>query len=319
MGIGRRDFLRRGSAAVFGLAAGLLRCQRAEALDYIKPVPEAKGVTAYLNGSNVLVRLNNMPLTGYRAHEGLKYPYFCPVNGPVSGMSLTSESALPYPHHRGLWLGCQPMNGGDYWGDNSLDKGQIRSVGLGLGEVTTNSAEILDTCRWVSKDCGSPMRDERRFVVTAVSDRLWCIDCDFKLIALEDVEVGKAKHSFFAIRAAADISPPYGGVLMNSEGGIGADGTYGRQARWCGYHGKRKDRADLIEGIAVMTHPDNPWPAIWFTRDYGHLSPSPLYFQEQPWRLEKGQTFRLRYRVALHAGDPKEAALDRVYEQWVKG
>jgi len=28
---------------------------------------------------------------------------------------------------------------------------------------------------------------------------------------------------------------------------------------------------------------------------------------------------RLRYRVALHAGDPKEAALDRVYEQWVKG
>ena len=74
MGIGRRDFLRRGSAAVFGLAAGLLRCQRAEALDYIKPVPEAKGVTAYLNGSNVLVRLNNMPLTGYRAHEGLLNP-----------------------------------------------------------------------------------------------------------------------------------------------------------------------------------------------------------------------------------------------------
>ena len=38
-----------------------------------------------------------------------------------------------------------------------------------------------------------------------------------------------------------------------------------------------------------------------------------------PWRLEKGQTFKLRYRVALHAGDPKEAALDGVYEQWIKG
>ncbi|MHC4682119.1 MAG: DUF6807 family protein [Planctomycetota bacterium] len=144
MDIGRRDFLRRGSVAVFGLATGLLPCERARAIEYTKPVPEAKGMTAYLNGGNVLVRLNNMPLTGYRAHECLKYPYFCPVNGPVSGMSLTSESALPYPHHRGLWLGCQPMNGGDYWGDNSLDNGQIRSVALRLGEATKSSAEILD-------------------------------------------------------------------------------------------------------------------------------------------------------------------------------
>ncbi|MHC4704134.1 MAG: DUF6807 family protein [Planctomycetota bacterium] len=304
MDIGRRDFVRYGSAAALGLAVGLLPCERAGAIDYTKPVPEAKGLTAYLNGANALVRLNNMPLTGYRAHESLKYPYFCPVNGPVSGMSLTSESALPYPHHRGLWLGCEPMNGGDYWGDSSLERGQIRSVGLALGEVTKSSAEILDECQWVSKDSGSPMRDERKFVVTSVSDRLWCIDCDFRLSAAEDVEVKRAKHSFFAIRAAADISPPYG---------------YGKQARWCGYHGKRRGHGDMVEGIAVMTHPDNPWPAIWFTREYGHLSPSPLNFQKKPWRLEKGQTLWLRYRVALHAGDPKEAALDRVYEQWVKG
>ncbi len=94
MDIGRRDFLRHGSAAVFGLAAGLLPCERAGAIDYTKPVPEAKGLTAYLNGANVLVRLNNMPLTGYRAHECLKYPYFCPVNGPVSGMSADERGRL---------------------------------------------------------------------------------------------------------------------------------------------------------------------------------------------------------------------------------
>ena len=87
---------------------------------------------------------------------------------------------------------------------------------------------------------------------------------------------------------------------------------------WRGRVFEAEHIADLVEGIAVMTHPDNPWPAIWFTREYGHLSPSPLNFQKQPWQLEKGQTLRLRYRVALHAGDPKEAALDRAYEQWVK-
>ncbi|MCD6395753.1 MAG: PmoA family protein [Planctomycetes bacterium] len=81
-----------------------------------------------------------------------------------------------------------------------------------------------------------------------MSNRLWCIDCDFKLTATEDVEVKKAKHSFFAIRAASDISPPYGGVLANSASGVGAKGTYGKEARWCSYHGKRRGRGDWRRG-----------------------------------------------------------------------
>jgi hypothetical protein len=105
----------------------------------------------------------------------------------------------------------------------------------------------------------------------------------------------------------------------SAEGGVGAGGTYGKQARRCGYQDKRRGRGDLVEGFVVMTHPNNSWPAIWFTREYGHLSPSPLNFQTQSWRLQKGQTLRLRYRVALHAGDPKEADLDLVYEQLIKG
>ena len=42
------------------------------------------------------------------------------------------------------------------------------------------------------------------------------------------MRIKKAKHSFFAIRAASDISCTYGGVLANSEGGEGAEGTYGK-------------------------------------------------------------------------------------------
>jgi len=73
MDINRRDFLRRGSAAVFGLVAGLLKCERAGAIDYTKPVPEAKGLTAYLNGANVIVRLSRQaqgPRRPCRGHRG---------------------------------------------------------------------------------------------------------------------------------------------------------------------------------------------------------------------------------------------------------
>jgi hypothetical protein len=118
------------------------------------------------------------------------------------------------------------------------------------------------------------------------------------------------------MRAASDISPTYGGVLMNSEGGIGAEGTYGKEARWCGYHGRRAARPDVVEGIAIMTHPDNPWRPIWFTRDYGHMSPSPFNFLLKPWQLDKGESILLKYRVVAHAGTPAEAQLNRLYEQW---
>lgn len=316
--VSRRSFLRYPFALGASLGmAGLLQ-QRARAIDYTKPVPEAKGLTAYFNSSNVLIRNNNMPLTAYRAHDSLKYPYFSPVNGPVTGISLTSESALPYPHHRSLWLGCQPVNGGDYWADNSLNSGQIRADDLSLDDTTVKSVIINNRCTWIRKDAPSPFKDERIFTISVLDEKVWTIDADLKITALEDVSIKKAKHSFFAIRAASDISPPYGGILANSQGGVGAKGTYGKEAEWCGYHGRRAGRPDIVEGIAVMTHPKNPFRPIWFTRDYGHLSPSPFNFQKKPWTIEKGQSIRLRYRVALHAGTPSQAGLDKVYRQWLK-
>jgi hypothetical protein len=300
-----------------GWVGAQLASNDALAIDYTEPVPGSEKLTVYQNNSHVLVRWNNMPLTAYRAHITQKHPYFYPVNGPVSGVSLTSESALPYPHHRGLWLGCQPLNGGDYWNAaGTLAGGQIRSAELKLGETTANSAVILNRCNWVCKDAPSPLRGERKFAICVLNERMWFVDCWFKLTAQQDIIITKAKHSFFAMRAASDISPTYGGVLMNSEGGIGAAGTYGKEAKWCGYHGRRAVRPDVVEGIAIMTHPDNPWRPIWFTRDYGHMSPSPFNFLDKPWQLEKGKSILLKYRVVLHAGSPAEAQLNRLYEQW---
>ncbi len=318
--LNRREFFKASLAASAASGLSLAVARPACAIDYSKPVPEANGLTVYHNGANILVRWNNLPLLGYRAHPTLKYPYFCPLNGPTSGLPLTTESALPYPHHRSLWLGCEPVNGGDYWSHGPLERGQIRSVELKIDEqsLTKTSAAFTQRCRWVREGANSPLVDERHFVVSVRDDRLRLIDCQFKLTAQENITIAKAKHSFFALRAAPDISPAYGGVLMNSEGGVGAAGTYGKPAAWCGYHGKRAQHPDVVEGIAIMNHPDNfDGHCPWFTRDYGNLSPSPFNFLKAPWRLPQGESIELKYRVALHTGDPKDAQLDKVYQQWI--
>lgn len=313
----RRDVLKAAVAATGGLAAASLT-RAAGAKDFLKPDAAAKGLTVYQKDGSILIRFDNLPVVAYRAQPSLKYPYFCPLNGPTSGLSLTTESAIPYPHHRGLWLGCDPLNGGNYWADNGLESGQIRSTRLEVDKAKTTANEVVFTqaCSW-ERQGSHPFNDERTVRVTVEPGRQTLIDCDFRLTAVEDVSIRKAKHSFFAMRAAADISPTYGGTMINSAGGTGAKGTYGKTADWCGYFGKRRLRPDVTEGIVIMNHPGNfGGDCPWFTRDYGHLSPSPFNFLSKPWTIARGESLALRYRVVLFAGHPGKAGLDRLYRSW---
>ena len=307
----RRWFGRIAQSAAAWATAGLL-----PAVDYDKPAPGSDKLTAEQTNGLMLFRWNNRALAVYRAPASQKYPYFYPLAGPATGLSLLAESALPYPHHRGLWLGCQPLNEGDYWGDTPVEKGQIRTTKLQLGKTAPQSAVFQNDCEWIRKGAPSPLEDRRTFTIQYTDRRLWWLDADITVTAREDVSIKSAKHSFFALRVIPELSPLYGGVLMNSEGGTGADGTYGKPARWCGYHGKTFQ--DVVEGLAVLDHPENPWaPCPWFTRDYGHFSPSPFAFLKQAWTLPKGKSIRMRYRVVLHAGTPQQAGLDAVYKKWI--
>ncbi|MBN2475926.1 MAG: PmoA family protein [Pirellulales bacterium] len=314
----RRDFLRLSLAAA--APAGALWAA-SPAGTQPRPVPGAEKLTAYQvepGNPHIWVRWGNRLLTSYRAHQSQKYPYMYPVTGPISGLSLTTETSLPYPHHRSLLFACDRVNGGNYWQDN-LAAGQILSRGPRLGEVTPESAEILDRCVWKQPDGPVICRDERKITVAVSGPRLRLIDWQLKWVAVEEVTVTRTNHSLFSIRAAGDITPWGGGALVNSEGLSGEQATFGKPAAWCGYHGKRQNvPGNVVEGIAILDHPENPWsPCPWFTRDYGFISPTPMNFLEKPWRLPAGESVTLRYRVVLHASDPKDAGLDGIYKSWI--
>ena len=281
--------------------------------------PQAKGLSAYLNHGNLFIRYYNQPLLNYRAYQDLKYPYFSPLSGPISGLPLTTESGLPYPHHRGLWLGCEPLEGGDYWGDSPLSRGHIRSTNLQLHESDDNDVvRFSDSCEWIRENAESPLEDRRRFEVTVKNRFVRLLDCHFAITARRDITIERAKHAFFAIRCSPDIAPTYGGTLINSHGDPGAKGTYGKPAKWCTYFGRRQHRPDLVEGIAIMDHPENfNGSCPWFTRDYGHMSPQPFEFLKDPFRMGKGETLDLRYRIVLYTGTPDQARLDSLYDEWI--
>ena len=115
-----------------------------------------------------IIRINDETFTVYRSGAGQKYPYFFPVNGPLSGLSLTTESSLPYPHHRSLFLGCDRVNGGNYWQEGN-EKGQIISRGPQLLKNGPEEVLLHDECDWRQPGKTPVLTDRREIRIAAPS------------------------------------------------------------------------------------------------------------------------------------------------------
>ncbi|GHT16761.1 hypothetical protein FACS1894189_1250 [Planctomycetales bacterium] len=272
---------------------------------------------------------DNTVLTSYRAHPSQKYPYFQPFAGPVSGLSLTSETGRPWPHHRGIFFGLDRVNDGNYW-QGDMNRGQIISQGpsFAKGEddkfkITETSAEIVDHCLWKQPDKEPIIEDHRRFVVKILDEKRYILDAYIDVKALTDITVQQTNHGLFGVRCAPDLAPTGGGHLSSSEGVEGEKETLGKPARWLAFYGKRaKLKEEIVEGIAVFCPSKAPHPTFencpWFTRDYGNISPTPMLWipKDKPFTLPKGDELKLRYRVVGFGGTPKEAGLDDLWTEF---
>ena len=311
----RRQFLKLTAlASAFPLIRQVVVAAAAKAP--VAAVEDASKLTAYELGPQIWIRYNNRPLTCYRAHRSQKYPYLFPLPAPVSGLSLTDETTLPFPHHRSLFFGCNRVNGGNYW-QEGYETGQILSTGPKLSKQAKDLIVITDSCDWQKPGGPIIMKDDRTMTIAAPSNKLRLIEWVITLKAQEAIIVQKTNHSLFSMRAALDITPKGGGNLVNAEGITGEKGTAGVKSAWCDFYGKRAAMPDVVEGIAIFDHPRNLWaPTPWFTRDYGFASPTPLNFMEKPWTITPDNPVTFRYEVVLHAGDPASANLASLYKEW---
>lgn len=277
----------------------------------------AENLRAVQVGDRIDVWVGGQFFTSYRFEENEKYPFFFPVNGP-SGTSVTSMRNGEYPHHSSLFFGCDRVNGGNYW-QEGLERGRIISENIKLEKASGPEIVITQTCVWRRPNAPEPFRDTRRIVLTAPTKEQRIIDFDVTMEALEDVEIQKTNHSLFSARVDPDISVRSGGTLVNAEGATGEKATFGKGSPWMAFYGKRGSGA--TEGIAILQHPNNPgYPSPWFTRDYGFISPTPMYWPEdgKVTRVAKGGKFALRYRTVVFAGEPKDAKISELFEAYGK-
>jgi hypothetical protein len=276
------------------------------------PLRAQEKLAALQIGSRIDVTIGGKFFTSYRFATDEKYPFFFPVNGP-SGASVTSMRNGEYPHHSSLFFGCDKVNGGNYW-QEGLDRGRIVSKGPVIEAASGKEIVIRDACDWTRPGAPQPLRDTRRIVISAPSPGLRQIDFEVTLEALEDVVIQKTNHSFFSARMDPDLTPVHGGTMVNAEGAKGEKDTFGKPSPWLACFGARNDKA--AEGLALLQHPQNPgYPAPWFTRDYGFLSPTPMFWpvNDKDTRIAKGGKLQLRYRVLVFSGTPETAGIGRMF------
>jgi hypothetical protein len=272
-------------------------------------------VSAVKIGNRIDVSINDRFFTSYQFHPDEKYPFFFPVNGPVSGGSVTSMRNSRYSHHTSLFFGCDKVNGGNYW-QEELERGRIISIGAEIVETNGERVVITDECIWKRPDAEAPIIDRRKITISAPSKEVYQLDFDIEMEMLMDVTILKTNHSLFSSRVAPDLSVTQGGTMINAEGQETEKGTFGMASPWIDCYGTRKTG---IEGIAILQHPSNKWfPSPWFTRDYGFVSPTPMYWpaDDLSSQLKKGEKITLRYRVLVHAGDAKQAGIAGAYEKY---
>jgi hypothetical protein len=220
-----------------------------------------------------------------------------------------------YPHHSSLFFGCDQVNGGNFW-QEGLERGRIISVNAEIMKEGADTVVISDECIWSRPGAASPVKDSRKYIVTAPSASIRQIDVEITMEMLMDVHIRKTNHSLFSVRMAADLSVKNGGFMVNAEGESGEKATFGKNSPWMDYFGKR---GDIVEGIAILQHPSNPWyPSPWFTRDYGFFSPTPMYWpvNGEETIMKKGEALLLRYRVLVHAGNTEDAGVAGFFHRY---
>ncbi len=271
-------------------------------------------VTAALDKDKIDVTIDGKLFTCYKFAASQKYPYFWPVNGPLSGKSITTETSEPYPHHHSLFFGCDRVNGGNYWQDVNA-RGQILSQGPKIVTASGERIVLADMCFWKQPGKDPVIQDTRDITISAPSETPRIIDFKITMTPLVDVEILKTNHSLFSARVVPELSVTSGGTLINAQGNTSEKGTFGVASPWCDYSGTRDG---LTEGLAILQNPGNRWfPSKWFTRDYGFFSPTPMYWLEgDKLNLTKGEKLTLEYRVIVHAGDAKTADVAGLFEKY---
>lgn len=303
------------------------------------------------------VTFNDTLLTSYNYADSIMKPVLFPIH-TRSGITVTRGYPLApregervdHPHHVGLWLNYESVNGLDFWNNSTAipyDKrehyGSIVHDGV-VKTIPEKKHAILEvTARWIDHQDNILLRETTLYKFTVLGSS-FIIDRKTTLNTLDiDVSMKDVKDGLLGIRVRRELEQPstepgkflddkgnvtsvpvinndgVSGEYLSSEGKKG-DEVWGTRGRWVSLRGQVDN--DPVS-VTIFDHPSNPgYPSYWHARGYGLFAINPLgqeIFSKGKEKLNfsirKGASATFVYRVVIHEG--KELTTDEI-EQFAK-
>jgi Methane oxygenase PmoA len=291
----------------------------------------------------VEILFNNKLLTAYCYYDSSRKPILFPVN-TVDGITVTRSypfknvpgERTDHPHHTGIWLNYESVNGLDFWNNSTAIEVEKRNrygtiVHQKIISKKTNgkTASLTAAAKWIRPDSKVLLNELTTFNFTVnkndfILDRITILTATDTAVIFKDV-----KDGMFAIRVARELElpskekssfvddkgnitnvPPSGadvsGMYYGSTG-LKGDSVWSSKGNWVMLTGK-KDGKEIT--IGIIDHQSNVgYPAYWHARGYGLFAANPLgrkIFsngkEELNFSLQPGKSVTFRHRIIIHSG-----------------
>jgi hypothetical protein len=324
------------------ISPGLLRAQHSIQIKLIK----AK------NENRIDVFAGEAPFTSFLYPDSLEKPVLFPIYDAghtliTRGFPINPRPGEPvdHPHHVGLWLTYENVNGLDFWNNSYAIPAEKKSLYGWIKtdqilEITSGSPGILRYhANWVNQENHVLMEETTRFEFSA-NDSERMIDRVTELKADTAIFLADAKDGLLGLRLTHELQIPSSvsqqftdnkgnttqvaadsvanGNYLTSEGKKG-DSAWSTRAPWCKVFGKiGKDSVSIV----IFDDPANPnYPTFWHARGYGLFAANPLGEKiftngksSLNLRLRRGELLRFHYRILIQNGKttPNASFLNQV-------
>jgi len=263
-------------------------------------------------------------------------------------MAPRAGERVDHPHHVGMWLNYEDVNGFDYWNNSTNIIASLKNHKMGtivhssIVKQDAKSGTLVVSADWIDNDGKGQkvLQEKTTYVFSGTADSR-TVDRITTLTSVADQVLFKdVKDGMFAIRVARQLEIPsnkpdvftdahgietkvpvmdntgVNGDYWSSEG-VKGEAVWSTRAKWMNLHGEMDNHSI---SVTIFDHPSNvSYPSYWHSRGYGLFAVNPLGAKvfsngkdERNLTLKKGESVTFRYRTLISDRLNTKEELDKI-------
>lgn len=227
-------------------------------------------------------------------------PYIHPIVAPDGKGLLTEFRPWHHPHQMGIFWGLKLVNGRDFF--MQWQKDHYRKVSASVIEQQGQQVKWQTVYDMLDETGATVMTETQNWSMEEV-DGKYVLDLEWKGLAQTGITFGQYYVGGLFVRMPWHVGDRAEAVNSNGQRDKDAEAQH---AKWVDLGIQVEGRNDLAH-LVIFDSPDNTgFPTVWRVDDQFGFGPDR---SSQEWKMEKGQTEVLRYRLIAYTGPFNPAAV----------